>query len=183
MTPPGSPTIKSENAAVGCESLVDAGFRGLCGAFSSPKGSAIWIAEDTPLGSSSPQWRALLYTSTGSGQWSLSLRAAGDFETVTARQVDLALDGEQKIVFGFHLNDTTTLDIEVVEANAVVVVHDVVPHGEALLNSAGGFDTWENGAGSALHQLIQYKNDAWRVVESAQVTVSPTITPDNQNGL
>jgi hypothetical protein len=183
MTAPGAPTIKSETSA-GCNSLIDAGFRGLCGAFSSPKGSAIWIAEDTPLGSATPQWRALLYRPAGNGQWSLSLRAAGDYDNVTARQVDLAHDGDQKIVFGFHQKDSAaTLDIDVVEANGVVALHDSVPHGEAILNTGGGFDTWQFGVGSALHKLVQYRDNAWRVVASNQVTQTPTVTPDQENAL
>ncbi|MDQ6617301.1 MAG: hypothetical protein M3083_21785 [Actinomycetota bacterium] len=184
MTPPVSPTIKAEDPGVKCSTLIDPGFQGPCGALASPKGLAIWIAENTPLGSSTPQWRAFLYRPAGQFQWSLSLRAAGNFDFVNARQVALAGDGAQKIVFGFHLNDpAATLDIEVVEADGVVALHDSVPHGEALLNPAGGFDTWQNGSGSALHQLIQYRDNAWRVVESNQVTKSPTIPPDDHSGL
>jgi len=175
LTPPTQPTTKAVIATTtGCEYLVDEGYNGYCQVLSAPPGTVAYITE-TAKGDGSREKRLLVYRRQGD-TFSLALRWSGQVDpnrdrSPSFRPVDLAQDGDTKIVAviyepGAGSTSATVRAVDVVEATGDVVVHLSLDHGLARQATGGGIETWSRLTGSEplqfRHQVVRYKGGAWQ---------------------
>ena len=180
---PATAEIRAVPPGGGCEALGDPGWTVTCGT-ASAKGSVLaWVVETMPTGDGATARRALVFRRVTAQQWALVLRGGDDtgeqLAAIRARVEDLSGDGPAEIAFGFtRAGASGVLAVDVVEGPGNVVVHRELPRGVARVSS-GQLDTWRRtDATHYAHEVIQFRNGAWRIVASA--SVPPSDVPPSQ---
>jgi hypothetical protein len=166
-------------AGSSCAGLADPGWDATCGTAAARGGTLTWLVETrTPTGEST-QRKALVFRQRSSTQWALALSAedttGNRFAMIRARVADISGDGTEEIAFGFTLTGTTPiLAVDVVEGPGTVVVHRDLRRGAARV-STGQLNTWRQaGSDQAIHDVIQFRAGAWRIVSSSAEPASDT---------
>lgn len=174
LAPPASPDVRTVPAGGNCSALADAGWEATCGTTGAKDAVLAWVVEtrQTELGRTA---RRVLIFRRGSGQqWTLVLRAGDESGTqytdIRARVEDVSGDGTGEIAVGFRrVGASAVLDVDLVEGPGVVAVHRELPRGAARVSS-GQLDTWRRLDSSRFsHEVIQFRDRAWRIVGSAVV--------------
>ncbi len=147
----------------------------------SPLGSAVAFVEVR-----SGSERDLMYTISGATAH-LALRAVralpanpdrSDDYSPSATEVlgsDLANDNTSKAIFytpvaSSSISTTAFVTVDVVEASGTVVLHRNLAGGVARKAFGGGLETWTpEPGGRAIHDIIQFRQGAWRLAVSAPV--------------
>lgn len=177
LAPPASPDVRTVPAGGNCSALADAGWEATCGTTGAKDAVLAWVVEtrQTELGRTA---RRVLIFRRGSGQqWTLVLRAADEsgtqYSDIRARVEDVSGDGTGEIAVGFRrVGASAVLDVDLVEGPGVVAVHRELPRGAARVSS-GQLDTWRRLDSSRFsHEVIQFRDRAWRIVGSAVVAAS-----------
>jgi hypothetical protein len=188
LTPPSSPRSKPYNESSECSVLLDPGWSEAdpCQVAQSTIGTAAAVAEyRNPDGR--PEVRALVYI-RDRNEWNLALEAGGrDHKSFRPMMhvVDLAKDGNDKIVWSLRFGGgmrMPRLVVEVVEVSGKVLIHRDLPRGIAREATGGGLETWSAhppdwGDWVWTHQIIRYKDGAWRIVLSEEVPASEVPRP------
>ncbi|MEY2478769.1 MAG: hypothetical protein QOG87_4084 [Actinomycetota bacterium] len=161
----------------GCEALGDPGWTVTCGTANARGGVLTWVVETMATNNGSTARRAMVFRRGTGQQWGLVLRAGddtgGQFAAVRARVEDLSGDGLAEIAFGFtRVGASAVVALDVVEGPGNVVVHRELPRGVARVSS-GQLDTWRRtDSARYAHEVIQFRDGAWRIVASASVSAS-----------
>jgi hypothetical protein len=174
---PSSPDTRVVPLGGGCDALADSGWTATCG-MAGAKGAVLaWVIETKAVDGGGTAYRALVFRRGAGQQWSLVLRVADDagthFSAVRARVEDLSGDGASEIAFGFTRTGVSeVLAVDVVEGPGSVVVHRELPKGAARVSS-GQLDTWRRSDSThAIHEVIQFRDGAWRIVATASVAAA-----------
>jgi hypothetical protein len=166
-----------------CEALGDPGWTVTCGSTAVRGGVMAWLVETKPTADGRTARRALVFRRGVGQEWHLVLRASDDagtqFANVRVRVEDLSGDGAKEIAYGFtRPGASAVLAVDVIEGTGPVAVHRELQKGAARV-STGQLDTWRRTDGSHFaHEVIQFRDGAWRIVASA--SVAPSDVPPSQ---
>ena len=173
LRPP--PTTDLRTMQGDCRSLADEGWSATCGLVTAKDAQLVWLVEtkDAPGGRTAR--RALVLRRAAASAWSVMLEARDDsglrYDAINVRTIDLSGDGRDEVAFGFRESDRT-LQVDVVEGPGTVVVHRGLSRGAARV-STGQLDVWRRvDASRYVHELIQVRDGAWRIVASSTVPAS-----------
>jgi hypothetical protein len=170
-------------AGPACPGLADPAWDSTCGTAAARGGSLAWLIETrTPTGGPT-QRRARVFRQSGPNQWTLVLSVedtgGSRFSAIRARVADVSGDGTEEVAFGFTAaGSTPNLAVDLVEGPGTVVVHRDLRRGSARV-STGQLNTWRQvSSDQAIHEVIQFRSGAWRVVSSS--AEQPSDTPPSQ---
>lgn len=170
----GPPSDTSVRTAAGgdCRTMASATWSiDSCGTVTSAGGPITWLIETKSKG-----WRVLLLKPAGVAQWSPHLAASDDTGTRWTAIKARVADGpggtnDQVLGVGFSVRTGSSLAVDLIQRGQVVA-HTDLAKGAARLSRAQ-LDTWAAQAdGSYLHQIVRWRSDAWRVVETEKVPAS-----------
>ena len=173
LGPPPSGTVRTMSGN-DCTTLADDEWTATCGTVNAKDASLVWLIETTTTPSGGPGRRALVRRKSIGNSWTVVQEVRDDngvrFSNVTARVADLSGDGKDEVAFGFHLTaGDGVLSLDVVEGPGAVVVHRELTRGVARVSS-GQLDTWRRSDSTRyVHDVIQFRNGAWRIVATATV--------------
>jgi hypothetical protein len=178
LRPPATAETRTVPLNTGCEGLGDPGWTVACGTANARGGVLAWVVESMSTAGGETARRAMVFRrGAGGQQWSLVLQASDDsgaqFTAIRARVEDLSGDGPSEIAFGFtRVGASGVLAVDVVEGPGNLVVHRELPRGVARVSS-GQLDTWRRSSSTQYaHEVIQFRDNAWRIVASASVPAS-----------
>jgi hypothetical protein len=162
-----------------CAGLADAGWESTCGTVAAKGATLAWLIESRDGSGGTTQRKALVYRQRSSTQWALVLAAedtAGTrFSAIRTRIEDVSGDGPAEIAFGFSSGGSSpSLAVDLVEGPGSVVVHRDLRRGSARVSS-GQLNTWRQVSSTqAVHDVIQFRTGAWRIVSSSVEPASDT---------
>ena len=171
---PGTAETRTAPLNAGCEALGDPGWTVACGTANARGAVLTWVVESMATTDGATARRALVFRRINATQWTLVQRATDDagsqFTAMRARVEDLSGDGTAEIAFGFtRAGASAVLAVDVVEGPGTVVVHRELPRGVARVSS-GQLNTWRRTDSTRYaHEVIQFRDGAWRIVASASV--------------
>ena len=176
-----------------CTALADKAFseaQPQCGVVAAPSGRLVWMVEGTDGATRTSVWRetkASTWAQVLVDKYAAKAEPTANPATVKLRAEDVNGKGVPELVFGFRYRGTSAdvLSMDVVEAAAAVgqppavVVHEDLIKG-AVRVTFGRIETWggtsaEPNPAEFQHELIQHREDAYRVTFSERVPANQVL--------